>query len=382
MAIRFRHQAGGALIGAYAAGQAEGTRRRQKYAMDLYRDRQNLMGRMYLQDRDWKRRMLMREEDRKHARGMLEDRLAADKEMFKEREARRAREHEDLRVRDEDRRDLGRADELVRGNFGIDERDIEEGRYSADDAKALRKLNEDARRVLASKRFTDPIDREEWLKEYNAQRDAILKNRTEPPTPEERARERVLLFDEDLKDFVPRDKAGENVVVVPLDKDGNPDMKNAYDPRARAADAAANLEEERKEKQAKAMEQRQALEDDLFKLQEQEDTLRREIGDNDDATPNADQERQLKTINERRRQLQGRMDATGVAPQRAEGIFAPQPGAVPEDVAKGLYDEGWSKETYIWARRVQQYDKMGVHVDEEQLQLAKEVLRAAAGGGR
>lgn len=249
MAITFRHDAAAGLIGSFAAGQAAGRRRSQKYVFDVLQRRQDQ--RFQLQ-----RDVLRRQE----ARDLLGQRGRQAGELLQQRgeqdiaiqglQTQRARElllgrglqqQGLLEQAGQQRLEL----EDVRGEFDIDQEILEglrrrqlvlppeaEAEMRQLDAARLAGLGEDepeARNRIATRRrellrMAHPVDVGDL-------------------TPIERARQNTVLWDPDKQDYVSRQEAGPRAFPVPLDERGFPDLRDALtpDPAAEQKQRAAQF---------------------------------------------------------------------------------------------------------------------------------------------
>lgn len=122
-------------------------------------------------------------------------------------------------------------------------RQLEEGPYSDEQRRAANKILTEMELARSDKKLS-PEEQAAAVAIKQAEFDKILANPTGVPnkTALDRARQNMLLFDPDRKDFVRRDEAGPNAFVVPTDPDGNPDWGHAQTP-----DPAAEKEQKKKD---------------------------------------------------------------------------------------------------------------------------------------
>lgn len=290
MAIRFKHDVGAGIIGAYAAGQAEARRRREKYSLALYqqerehqlRMQERLGGLQYraalgggrggdgatagawvdpadnpflTEEERIKLRVKQRAQRRAAARGAgaptdalpywrsgeeikaQRDREAEDRKRQQEIEDREDQQ-EAIAARAKAGQEATAAAARLRDQiaFAQDEektieQDIANNRYSKEDAAELRKKQREIRNTLSSKRFSDEAQREAELAKLRAERDDIFARRL----PEE------TLADKIAKGVEWTTGPDGRKFPVVIGSDGKPQVMSGWKPSDDAAKEAAKV---------------------------------------------------------------------------------------------------------------------------------------------
>lgn len=334
MAIRVQHNYGGAALGAsYIAGQGRAKQRQRKYALDLMRDNQRLaLRRQALFNRGGGRggggdviegrwvdpraeygvedavmiNAAQKSWDRKRRLGKVSGPspyepyfVPRDKEA-EEAEADRARILDDRRyregLRDEDRAyEEGLALEDRRREAAARERELREaGRYPKKVELDLNAIDEKIANVKKSDHISDER-RSEILAELYEQQDMLRGETLPKPSPAERARNNMIMFDPktretfDMDDFDP--EAHPDAYGVPLDKDGDPVWDKPIMPytAGEEAEAAKAAEESKKQEEArqkaysneyqKLLRDAQDTESPLYEFRDDDEELRKRAKD-------------------------------------------------------------------------------------------------------